>query len=202
MRKQIIDLVIADKSPLVLAGLKQMFAEDARFNVMATASDGELFMEAVERLSFDVGVIGWVMPYMSGDDVLDALYETEGAPRIIIYTGDPGDAVARRVMMKGGAGFCSKRERPEILFDAVIAVAEGRMVFPFINMRKPQADPFGTLTDREMELLGTLSDGKSNAEIADNLGISVNTVKFHLKNLYDKLDVRSRSQAVALFLKG
>jgi len=202
MRKQTIDLVIADKSPLVLAGLKQMFGEDARFNVMATAADGELFMEAVGRLSFDVGVIGWVMPYMNGDDVLDALSETEDAPRIIVYTGDPGHAVARRVMMKGGAGFCSKRERPDILFDAVIAVAEGRMVFPFINMRKPQADPFGTLTDREMELLGALSDGKPNAEIAGDLGISVNTVKFHLKNLYDKLDVRSRSQAVALFLKG
>jgi len=202
MRKQPIDLVIADKSPLVLAGLKQLFGEDNRFTVLATAADGELFMEAVDRLTFDVGVIGWVMPYMNGDDVLDGLSEIEDAPRIIVYTGDPGGSVPRRVMMKGGAGFCSKQESPEILFDAVIAVAEGRMVFPFIDMRKPQADPFGTLTAREMELLGALTEGKSNSLIAGELEISVNTVKFHLKNLYEKLGVQSRSQAVALYLRG
>lgn len=202
MPKLTIDIVVADKSPLVLAGLSEMFGSDDRFNLLATAADGERFMEAVDRLSFDVGVIGWVMPFMNGTDVLDALSTREDVPRIVIYTGDVGPAVPRRAMLKGGAGFCSKQEDPETLIDTVIAVAEGRMVFPFIDMSKPLADPFGTLTARERELLAALGDGLTNAAIADMLEISVNTVKFHLKNLYEKLGVGNRSQALALYLKG
>ena len=202
MLKPVIDIVIADKSPLVLAGLTEMFGADDRFDLLATAADGERFMEAVERLSFDVGIIGWAMPFMNGADVLEALSEHDYAPRVVIYTGETAAAVPRRVMLKGGAGFCSKQEDLETLTETVIAVAEGRMVFPFIDMSKSLADPFGTLTARERELLAALADGMANARIADALEISINTVKFHLKNLYEKLDVTSRSQAIALYLKG
>lgn len=202
MLKSTIDLVVADKSPLVLAGLTELFGRDDRFNLLATSADGERFMEAVDRLSFDVGVIGWVMPFMNGADVLDAIGAHDAAPRIVIYTGDVAAAVPRRAMLKGGAGFCSKQEDPEILIETVIAVADGRMVFPFIDMSKPMADPFGTLTARERELLAALADGLTNARIAGVLEISINTVKFHLKNLYEKLGVGSRSQALSLYLKG
>ena len=202
MVKPVIDLVIADKSPLVLAGLTEMFGTDDRFDLLATAADGERFMEAVERLSFDVGVIGWAMPFMSGADVLDALGQNASPPRIVIYTGETSATVPRRAMLKGGAGLCSKQDHPDTLIETVIAVAEGRMVFPFIDMSKPMADPFGTLTARERELLSALSEGKTNAQIAEQLEISVNTVKFHLKNLYEKLEVGSRSQAISLYLKG
>lgn len=202
MKNSPIDLVIADKSPLVLAGLTQMFSDTERFNILATAADGERFMEAVERMPFDLGIIGWVMPYMSGAEVLDQLGQREDAPRIIVYTGEPSPAVPRQVMMKGGAGFCSKRESTDILIAAVEAVAEGRMVFPFIDMSKPIADPFAGLTTREQELLMALTDGRTNAAIGGDFRISVNTVKFHLKNLYEKLGVKNRSQAVALYLKG
>jgi len=82
----------------------------------------------------------------------------------------------------------------------VLAVSEGRMVFPFMDMSKPGGDPFGTLTKREQELLSALAEGRTNGQIAEDLGISLNTVKFHLKNLYGKLSVRNRAQAVATFL--
>ena len=202
MQRQRIDIVVADKSPLVLAGLTQMFAADDRFNVVATAADGERFMEAVRRLTFDVGVIGWEMPFMDGARVLDELSGMPNRPRIVVYTGEPAPSVPRRVMLKGGAGFCSKREAPEILLETVASVAEGRMVFPFMDLTKPLADPFGTLTGRERELLAALADGQSNAVIAKSLDISVNTVKFHLKNLYGKLGVGNRAQAIALYLAG
>ena len=64
--RRAIDVVVADKSPLILAALSQIFSSDERFALVASASDGERFMEAVERLSFDIGVIGWEMPYMDG----------------------------------------------------------------------------------------------------------------------------------------
>ncbi len=196
-----IEVVIADKSPLIQSALAQIFSGDERFSLVANASDGERFMEAVDRLAFDVGVIGWVMPYLDGPGVLKAISGRPHAPRIVIYTGDPSADLPRRAMLLGAAGFCSKREKPETLLTTVQAVAEGRMVFPFMDMSKPQADPFGSLTARERELFGTLAQGLTNAQIAKTIDVSLNTVKFHLKNLYEKLGVSNRAQAVAYYLK-
>lgn len=75
------------------------------------------------------------------------------------------------------------------------------MVFPFMDMSSSDADPLGGLTVREQELLDSLTQGLTNAQIAGDLGISMNTVKFHLKNLYGKLNVRNRAQAVARYLR-
>jgi len=142
------------------------------------------------------------MPYLDGRGVLKNLAETrEQTPKVIIYTGNSSPDVPRQVMQMGGAGFCSKSESPDRLVETIIAVAEGRMVFPFMDMSNPANDPFDALTTREQELLASLSEGRTNMEIADDLGISLNTVKFHLKNLYSKLDVKNRSQAVACFLR-
>ena len=196
-----IDVVIADKSPLILSALTQIFTGDERFSLVANATDGERFMEAVDRLAFDVGVIGWVMPYMDGASVLKAVSGRPKPPRIVIYTGDPSPDLSRRAMLLGAAGFCSKRDKPETLLATVQAVAEGRMVFPFMDMSKPQTDPFGSLTGRERDLFGSLAQGFTNAQIAKTMGVSLNTVKFHLKNMYEKLGVSNRAQAVAYYLK-
>jgi len=198
---QTIDIVVADKSPLVQVGLAQLFGTDPQFTLVATAADGERFMEAINRLNFHIGVIGWDMPYMDGRSVLQELQERDNSPRIVVYTGNAAPQVPRQVMQLGGAGFCSKSESPERLVETVLAVSEGRMVFPFMDMSKPGADPFGSLTAREQELLAALAQGKTNAQIAGDLEISLNTVKFHLKNLYSKLSVKNRAQAVACYLK-
>ena len=199
--KPSIDIVVADKSPLVQAGLENLFSSDDRFTLLATAADGERFMEAVDRLCFDIGVIGWDLPYLDGRGVLEALRAREGAPRIVVYTGNGSPDVPRQVMQMGGAGFCSKSEPPGRLLETVLAVSEGRMVFPFMDMSKPGSDPFSSLTAREQELLAALSLGRTNAQIAGDLDISLNTVKFHLKNLFSKLNVKNRAQAVACYLK-
>lgn len=196
-----IDIVIADKSPLIQGGLANLFENDERFQLIATAADGERFQEAIRRMKFDIGIIGWDMPYLDGRGVLKALRNSTGpTPRIIIYTGNASPDVPRQVMQLGGAGFCDKSESPERLIETVLAVAEGRMVFPFMDMSRPDGDPFGTLTGREQELLSALAEGRTNGQISDDLRISMNTVKFHLKNLYSKLGVRNRTQAVASFL--
>jgi len=198
----VVNVVLCDKSPLVLSGLVQLFGDSDEFRVVATAADGERFLEAVGKFDFDIGVIGWKMPYMDGREVLRRLAEQADAPRIVIYTGDGGASVSRQAMIEGAAGFCAKDEAPERLVETVHAVAAGRMVFPFMDVRAAFADPLESLTDRESELLKALSDGLTNAQVAERMGISLNTVKFHLKNLYDKLDVRNRAQAVARYLHG
>ena len=197
-----IAIVIAEKNPLLQSSLVKLFASDSRFVVAAVANDGERFLEVVEKTPFDVGIIGWEMPYLDGRGVLQALRGRIDAPRLIVYTGSPNPDVPRQAMTLGAAGFCSKREPPEQLLDTIVAVASGRMVFPFIDVSSLASDPLAGLTPRERELLASLAGGLTNQQMATQLDISLNTVKFHLKNLYDKLGVGNRAQAVAFYLKG
>jgi two-component system nitrate/nitrite response regulator NarP len=200
-RRRPIDIVIAEKNPLLMSSLIKLFAGDERFTLVATTPDGERFLSAVDRLSFDVGIIGWEMPYMDGRGVLQALQGSEG-PRVIVYTGSASPEIPRVAMALGAAGFCSKSDPPAQLLETVAAVADGRMMFPFVDVSQLANDPFAGLTPRERELLAALASGLTNAQIAGKLDISLNTVKFHLKNLYDKLGVSNRAQAVAHYLKG
>jgi len=197
---EIFDIAIADKSPIVQSGLRAIFENDDRFRVVAVAADGERFIEAVERLSFDIGVIGWEMPYLSGSAVLRTLRGREDAPRVIVYTGSQELDVPRQAMALGAAGFCHKSDPPERLVETVLAVAQGRMAFPYVDVRLLELNPLAGLTDREREILASLAEGMTNQQLADALKISLNTVKFHLKNLYGKLGVDNRAQAVAKYL--
>jgi two-component system nitrate/nitrite response regulator NarP len=198
-----IGVAIVDKSPLILRALKSMLLADERFELAVSATDGERFLEALNRVRFDVAVIGWTMPYCDGRTVLKRLAARENAPRIIVYTGDLSPTVPREVIKLGGAGFCSKTDSPEYLLDVIENVARGQMIFPFMGQLhntitgSPEME---SLTPRESELLSQLSNGSTNNEIARNMGVSLNTVKFHLRNLYSKLGVRNRAEAIARHL--
>ncbi|UCH75188.1 MAG: response regulator transcription factor [Rhodospirillales bacterium] len=196
----LIDIAIADKSPIVQSGLRAMFEDDGRFRVVAVTADGERFLDAVGRLSFDVGVVGWEMPYLSGDALLRVLRGREDAPRVVVYTGSRDLDVPRQAMALGAAGFCHKSDPPERLIETVLAVARGRMAFPYVDVRLLEMNPLAGLTDREREILAALAEGMTNQQLASALNISLNTVKFHLKNLYGKLGVENRAQAVAKYL--
>ena len=195
-----IDIVIADKNPLILAGLKLLFQTDERFRVRATASDGERFLEAISRMPVDVGITGWMMPYLDGRGLLEKLRHMEAAIPMIVYSGSLDADVPRQVMALGGAGFYSKQDAPDPLLGIVESVYEGKMVFPRIDVRALYENPFETLTPREHELIEALSEGLTNAQIGIQTGISINTVKFHLKNLYEKLATKNRAQTVAKYL--
>lgn len=193
-----IEVAVIDKSPLVVRGLQSLFAEDGRFELVASASDGERLLDALDRFRLDIVLSGWIMPYCDGRTFLERLREHERPPRVIVYTGDPDPSVPREAMRLGAAGFCAKNEPPERLLQVLDSVARGSMVFPFMDVRGLDDDPLAELTPRERELLGQLALGLTNNEIAKALGVSPNTVKFHLRNLYEKLDVRNRAEAVAL----
>lgn len=197
---QTIDIAIADKSPIVQSGLRAMFENDERFRVVAVAADGERFMEAIDRLSFDIGIIGWEMPFLNGSAVLRTLRGREDAPLIVVYTGSQELDIPRQAMALGAAGFCHKSDPPERLVETVLAVAQGRMAFPYVDVRLLELNPLAGLTDREREILAALAEGMTNQQLANAFEISLNTVKFHLKNLYGKLSVDNRAQAVAKYL--
>ncbi len=192
---------IADKSPLMRAALKQLFSEDDRFRIVGASENSESFLKIVEDTPMDVAVVGWVIPPGDARFILDHLQPRSDAPRVVVYTGLESDTVPLQVMAHGGAAFVSKNEQPEYLLDTTAEVARGRMVFPYLDVSLINANPLTTLTKRELEILSSLAAGRTNKEIAAEKGVSSNTVKYHIRNLFEKLSVNNRGQAIALYLK-
>jgi two-component system nitrate/nitrite response regulator NarP len=192
---------LADKNPLIQAALKQLLSEDGRFELVHVASDCEEFLLKVEKAPVDVGVIGWIIGPCDGRFILDHVHTHEINTRIIVYTGDENERVPTQVMAHGGAAFVSKKEQPKVLLNTISTVAAGRMVFPYIDVRTMYDNPLATLTRRELEVLSDLASGRTNKQIARDLGVSLNTVKFHVRNLFQKLGVNSRGQAIAMYLR-
>ena len=98
-------------------------------------------------------------------------------------------------------GIHFKKRRAAVLLETISSVSHGRVCFPYLDIEALSNDPLQVLTTRERELLAALADGWSNLQIASRIGISRNTVKYHLKNLYDKLNVNNRAMAVALYMQ-
>lgn len=192
---------VADKSPLIQAALKQILSEDGRFTLMHVSTGCEDFLENLVDEEIDVGVIGWIFGPSDGRLILDRVNALENPPRIVVYTGLDNSTVAAQVMAHGGAAFVSKSEQPDVLLNTIADVANGRMVFPFIDVRTLYENPLVTLTRRELEVLSSLTSGRTNKQIAREMDVSLNTVKFHVRNLFQKLGVNSRAQAITMYLK-
>jgi len=194
-------IMIADKSPVVRSGLRDFIARDGRFDVLGAHPTGAAFIAAAEENQPDIGVIGWSFPDITGGEILATLKRRHLQTRIVVYTGEPGKDVLRQAVRLGAWGFISKSDEPELLVDTIAAVSRGRMSLPYVDLQALNTDPFAELTSRERELLTALANGWTNLQIASRIGISRNTVKYHLKNLYDKLGVSNRAMAVALYMQ-
>ena len=120
------------------------------------------------------------------------------APYIIVY-GQETTNVIRLAMAAGAASFTSHAVSANELLSISVNVASGKMIFPYIDIRTLNQDPVASLSQRERMILCALAKGLTNRELAKELSISCNTVKFHLSNLYEKLGIRSRAQAIAFF---
>ncbi len=192
---------VADKSPLVQAALTHLLKTDPRFELVDVWPDGESLLQALDDCQLDVVVSGWVINPGDGKYILDRLRARPDPPRVVIYTGASSNAIPAQSMAHGAAAYVSKSETPELLLDTVESVAHGRMVFPFLDVRRVNQSPLTGLTRRELEVLSALAAGQTNKEIAADLGLSLNTIKFHVKNLFQKLGVHNRSQAIAMYLK-
>ena len=192
---------IADKSPLMRAALKQLFSEDDRFLLVSTSENSGDFLKAAEPFQIDVAVVGWIIPPGDARFILDRLDNRKKSPRVVVYTGFESETVPLQVMAHGGAAFVSKNEQPKHLLDTIAEVASGRMVFPYLDVSQLNANPLTTLTKRELEILSSLAAGRTNKEIAAEKAVSTNTVKYHIRNLFEKLGVSNRGQAIALYLK-
>ena len=193
-----VSLMLGDGNPLMLTALSEIFEKDRRFSLVATSATAEGFLGMVMRMPVQVGVIDWNLPALGGARLIDVLRAQANTPRLVVYAEDTGD-IPRKAMAAGAAGFVSRSESVERLLDTCVAVSKGQMVFPFLDIRSLKQDPIESLSPRERTLLEALSKGLTNRELSKELDISENTVKFHLSNLFEKLHVKNRAQAIAFF---
>lgn len=193
-----IETMLADSNPLVLSAMSEIFDRDPRFSLVATTATAEGFLGTVMRVPVRVGVIDWALPALGGAKLIEVLREHENAPRLVVFGEETGD-LPRLAMTAGAAGFAPRSGAVEDLLNTCAEVAAGKMVFPFIDVRDLQQDPIQALSRKERALLDALSKGLSNRELSKELGVSTNTVKFHLSNIYDKLSVKNRAQAIAFY---
>jgi len=121
--------------------------------------------------------------------------------RIVMKLDTLRPDLVRDAMQAGAWGCFSVDDAPEVVLSVLTSVANGRASYPFVDFSLLKDDPFEQLTRREQEVLEALAQGWSNTQISARLGISENTVKYHLKLIYGKLGVSNRATAIAQYMQ-
>lgn len=200
-----VSVILADNHALVLEGLRSLFSAEEDIRVIATASDGERLLDAVQRFRPDVVITDLQMEYMDGLGCLAQIRQICPQTRVLILTAYTDGQTMQSVLRSGADGLLLKTDPPEQAALAVRQVMAGQMVFPAAARRwlhqPAPAQPAVTLSERELEVLKLLADGKSNPQIAKQLHVSVNTVKFHLQKIYQTLNVSNRTEATRWYLE-
>ncbi|GAA3951431.1 response regulator transcription factor [Streptomyces marokkonensis] len=196
-----IRLLLADDHPVVRAGLRAVLETEEGVTVAAEAATAE---EAVERAGRgDIDVVLMDLQFgggMNGAQATAAITARPGAPRVLIVTTYDTDADTLPAIEAGATGYLLKDAPPEDLAAAVRTAATGRTALaPTVadRLMTRMREPHTSLTRRETEVLTLVAEGLSNQHIAGRLRLTEGTVKSHLARVYTKLDVDSRTAAVA-----
>jgi len=202
-----IRVVIADDQALVRSGLKMILGTEKDIDVVGEAANGRQVLEVAARTSPDVVVMDVRMPEMDGITATRELAQLADAPRILVLTTFEVEDVVYEALCAGASGFLLKDAPEQRLIDAIRIIADGSSVFAphatrrlieeFAHRGQPNAQPpVATLTERELDVVKELAKGLSNAEIAQSLFVTENTVKTHISRILVKLGLRDRVQAV------
>jgi len=191
-----IRILIVDDHPVVRAGLASMLGTQAGLEVAGSASSGEEALEMVERECPDLLLLDLRMPGMSGIDMLLALKQRAATARVIILTSFETDEDIYRAIQAGAQGYLLKNTSQREMVEAIRTVHAGKRYIPRpIASRLAERMMRSNLTARELEILRMLAKGLTNKQIGRALDISDNTVRNHVNNIIEKLEVSDRTEA-------
>jgi DNA-binding NarL/FixJ family response regulator len=206
-------VLVVDDDPLVRAGLALMLGGSAEVEIVGEAGDGAEVPDAVAASRPDVVLMDIRMPGVDGLAATEALRGRPDPPEVIMLTTFDADEYVLRALQAGASGFLLKDTPPPDIVRAITLVAAGEaMLSPTVTRRllAHLADPaltgrrtraralIGGLSEREREVAVAIAEGRSNAEIAAQLYLSVATVKAHVSRLLDKLGLTNRVQIALL----
>jgi DNA-binding NarL/FixJ family response regulator len=191
-------ILIADDHPLMLEAIKLALEEEHDFQIVGQAESGSQLLPLVDQTQPDLVLLDLLMPGIDGLTCIKLLRKRFASVRVIVLSAHDSNEVIVAALEAGADAFILKSVDPSTLAEALrqaikrpVAKAIGRTgngVHPAIQERG--------LSQRELDVLRALAEGKSNKEIAQSLWLAQQTVKFHLTSIYRKLDVNSRTQAV------
>jgi len=200
---------IVEDDAVLRQTLSRIIGDTRGFRCVAACATGEEALIELPVHQPAVVLMDLNLPQMSGIDCIRRLKELLPATPIIVLTVYEDSEHIFRALKAGANGYLLKRSEPEEVLTAIKDAREGgapmssqiarRVVLSFHEPAQSNADV--ALTDRENEILSFLSQGFANKEIADKMNISVPTVRTHLRHIYEKLHVRSRTEAVVKYLK-
>lgn len=216
-----IRLLIVDDHPLFRQGLRDVLETDKHFSVVGEADDGPGALSQAYKLRPDVVMMDINLPNANGLQVTKVLTRQLQETKVIMITGHDDTEQVLHALNAGASAFCSKDMAPQFLMNAVRAVNSGFFVINGHKLTKEDAylwveerqqefvrrgsskrpDPFMPLSSRELEILELICNGSNNREVAEQLGISHQTVKNHVTAILRKLNVGDRTQAVVFALK-
>jgi DNA-binding NarL/FixJ family response regulator len=204
-------VLIVDDDPLVRAGLTMMLDGADGIEVVGEASDGDAVMAAVDRHAPDVVLMDLRMPRTDGITATRRVRSRPSPPEVIVLTTFDADENVVGALRAGASGFLLKETQPERIVSAIHRVADGEPILSPHLMRRlmdqatTQAGSLdraraalAALSPREYDVMLAVGQGKTNAEIAGELFMSVATVKAHITHILTKLDVGNRTQIALL----
>jgi DNA-binding NarL/FixJ family response regulator len=206
-----ISVVVVDDEPLIRSGLRAIIEAESDLTVVGEAADGAAVLPVVRRTRPDVVLMDVRMPAVDGIRATRLLLDgLDPAPRVLVVTTFENDDYVYDALRAGASGFLLKRTPPDDIVQAIrTVVGSESLLFPeairalaLAHVREQELQPIGLdhaqLTEREQEVLRLMARGLSNAEIATELVLGVQTIKTHVANTLAKLGARDRTQAVIL----
>jgi Response regulator containing a CheY-like receiver domain and an HTH DNA-binding domain len=197
-----IRVLLVDDHMAVRMGLMTAITDALDMEVVADVEDGAEGIEAYRKYRPDVVILDLRMQGLSGVETIRALRQEFGsAPRILIYSNYSRGEEVYQAIHAGASGIVVKEMPLDRLLEAIRAVYAGEQYIPPQVAARIGERMLAKLSPREMEVLALLAKGLSNKEIASRLGLVVGTVKIHVANIFSKLGVSDRTQALVTAVK-
>lgn len=198
-------IVVADDHAVVREGLRALLSAVEGYELVGTAATGAEAVRSAVTLQPDVEVMDIQMPDMSGIEATREIRRVAPSVRVLMLTMFDDDESVFAAMRAGALGYVLKGAAPESMIRAIAVVASGEAIFGagvagralrYFNAPRADRTAFPELTPREREVLTLIASGLSNAAIASRLGLATNTVGNHISNIFAKLQVASRAEAI------